>query len=342
MFRRLLTTTARSQKCAHHLSRSITTSSLRLQEEISTEEQRKKASKAQKIINAFQKQSQDPNFKEGDFSAKILENLAKEEAEEAKPVEPEFVAEPVPEPELFGTTETNKFKAETANLLKIVAESLYSDASIFIREFVSNASDAIEKCKFEEGLDKDFTITVNTDKEANTITFMDNGIGMTSDEIKSLLGTIAKSGTKAVKTGDNIDAATASNMIGQFGVGFYSSFMVGEKVEVYTKKHGAESGTYWLSEGVGEFTTQEAKNIEEGTRIVIHLKPEYAQYSEVDAVQEKLENTSSFTRYQIKLNGELLEMKKPIWTLPMREMDDDKHKELFNYMPVFLKYCILG
>jgi len=219
---------------------------------------------------------------------------------------------------------------------------LYSDASIFIREFVSNASDAIEKCKFEEGLDKDFTITVNTDKEANTITFMDNGIGMTSDEIKLLLGTIAKSGTKAVKTGDNIDAATASNMIGQFGVGFYSSFMVGEKVEVYTKKHGAESGTYWLSEGVGEFTTQEAKNIEEGTRIVIHLKPEYAQYSEVDAVQEKLENTSSFTRYQIKLNGELLEMKKPIWTLPMREMYDDKHKELFNYRPVFLKYCILG
>merc|ERR1712178_145428 len=310
--------------------RLINTTSIRLQEGLSPEEQAKKAAQAQKIIEEFQKKTQAEGFKDGDKvdidTEKILNDMENEAKQEKESVPPQ------PEPEFVGSTETSKFQAETANLLKIVAESLYSDASIFIREFVSNASDAIEKCKFEEGLDKDFFIAVTTDKEKNTITFTDNGIGMTTDEIKSLLGTIAKSGTKAVKTGENIDAETASNMIGQFGVGFYSSFMVGHKVEVFTKKHGAESGTYWLSKGVGEFSTQEAKNIDEGTRIVIHLKDEYKQYSEIDAVQEKLENTSSFTRYQIKLNGELLDMKKPIWTLSQREMDDEKHKELFQYL----------
>merc|ERR1711976_1074857 len=304
--------------------------SIRLQEELFPEEQAKKAAQAQKIIEEFQKKTQAEGFKDGDKvdidTEKILNDMESEAKQEKESVPPP------PEPEFVGSTETSKFQAETANLLKIVAESLYSDASIFIREFISNASDAIEKCKFEEGLDKDFCISVETDKANNTITFSDNGIGMSADDVKSLLGTIAKSGTKAVKTGEKIDKEAANNLIGQFGVGFYSSFMVGSKVEVFTRKHGEENGTYWISEGVGEFSTCQASNVEVGTKIVIHVKPEYRQFAEVDDVKEKLENTSSFTRYQIKLNDELLEMKKPIWTLPQRDMDDEKHNELFQYL----------
>ncbi|WP_415901614.1 molecular chaperone HtpG [Neptuniibacter sp. QD29_5] len=178
-------------------------------------------------------------------------------------------------------TETHGFQTEVKQLLHLMIHSLYSNKDIFLRELISNASDAAEKLRFEalsNGAlyenDGDLKINISFDKEAKTLTIADNGIGMSRDDVIEHLGTIAKSGTAQFLSQLTGDQNKDSQLIGQFGVGFYSSFIVADKVEVFTRKAGlpAEQGVHWVSEGEGEFTIGEVEIAGRGTSIVLHLK----------------------------------------------------------------------
>ncbi|WP_415883951.1 molecular chaperone HtpG [Neptuniibacter sp. QD34_54] len=178
-------------------------------------------------------------------------------------------------------TETHGFQTEVKQLLHLMIHSLYSNKDIFLRELISNASDAAEKLRFEalsNGAlyenDGDLKINISFDKEAKTLTIADNGIGMSRDDVIEHLGTIAKSGTAQFLSQLTGDQNKDSQLIGQFGVGFYSSFIVADKVEVFTRKAGlpAEQGVHWVSEGEGEFTIGEVEKAGRGTSIVLHLK----------------------------------------------------------------------
>lgn len=178
-------------------------------------------------------------------------------------------------------TETHGFQTEVKQLLHLMIHSLYSNKDIFLRELISNASDAAEKLRFEalsNGAlyenDGDLKINISFDKDANTLTIADNGIGMSRDDVIEHLGTIAKSGTAQFLSQLTGDQNKDSQLIGQFGVGFYSSFIVADKVEVFTRKAGlpTEQGVHWTSEGEGEFTIGEVEKADRGTQIVLHLK----------------------------------------------------------------------
>jgi TNF receptor-associated protein 1 len=202
----------------------------------------------------------------------------------------------------FSDQETRQFQAETKKLLHIVAKSIYTDKEVFVRELLSNCSDALEKQRYKElkGLSKmhgedGLRIEVDTDSKQRTITLFDTGVGMTKEEAVNNLGTIAKSGSKEFletlddHTGEESDAL--QSIIGQFGVGFYSSFIVADKVEVYTRSEGGK-GVAWVSDGDGSFVVSDASNLdfERGTKIVIKLKPdarEFCQEAEIEKIITK-------------------------------------------------------
>lgn len=185
--------------------------------------------------------------------------------------------------------ETLGFQAEVKKLLHLMIHSLYSNKEIFLRELISNASDAADKLRFlalsdadiYEG-DGDLKIWIETDADAKTVTISDNGIGMTRDEVIQHLGTIAKSGTSEFLSHMSGDQRNDSQLIGQFGVGFYSSFVVAKKVEVFTRKAGvsAEQGVHWVSEGEGEFVVENVDKAQRGTTIVLHLRDEDAEFAD--------------------------------------------------------------
>ena len=169
--------------------------------------------------------------------------------------------------------ETRGFQAEVKQVLNLVINSLYSHKEIFLRELISNASDACDKLRFEAtsntslyGDDTELKIRISFDKEARTVTVTDNGIGMSYDEVIEHIGTIAKSGTKEFFSKLTGDEAKDSHLIGQFGVGFYSAFIVADQVEIFTRKAGlpAEDGVHWVSDGVGEYTSEEITFIVQG------------------------------------------------------------------------------
>ena len=185
-------------------------------------------------------------------------------------------------------TETLGFQTEVKQLLQLMIHSLYSNKEIFLRELISNASDAAEKLRFEAlsnadlyENDGDLRIQVSFDEEAKTITIDDNGIGMSRDDVIAHLGTIAKSGTANFLSNLSGDAAKDSQLIGQFGVGFYSAFIVASKVDVYTRRAGlpGEEGVHWSSEGEGEFTLAQIDKPERGTRIVLSLKDDALEFA---------------------------------------------------------------
>lgn len=195
----------------------------------------------------------------------------------------------------------HNFEAEVAQLLHLVTHSLYSNADIFVRELVSNASDACDKLRFlattEDGLyenDGELAIRIDIDKATKTITFSDNGIGMNEDDAIEHLGTIAKSGTKAFLEKLSESDKKDGHLIGQFGVGFYSGFIVADKIVVESRKAGepADQGVRWVSDGTGKFTTETITKPNRGTSITLHLKDEYAGDSE--------ENTNYLNRHTIK------------------------------------------
>src|SRR5690349_4275481 len=186
------------------------------------------------------------------------------------------------------TPQKFEFQAEIKQLLDIVTHSLYTEKEIFIRELVSNASDALEKLRHLQLTEKeifddklDLEINVTTDDKAKTITIQDFGIGMTRDELVKNLGTIAHSGSKAFLKALGEGGAKNTNLIGQFGVGFYSAFMVAKTVKVYSHSwHANEPGHVWTSDGSGSYSVEESEGERRGTKIVIELKDDCAEFSQ--------------------------------------------------------------
>lgn len=235
--------------------------------------------------------------------------------------------------------EKHQFQAEVRKVLDIVINSLYTDKEIFIRELVSNASDALEKLRYTQQTEKEIydeklplEIEITTDDKANTITITDFGIGMTKDDLIENLGTIAHSGSKkfieAIQEGKGIN----ENMIGQFGVGFYSAFMVSDSVEVFTH-HYKKDGKHlvWKSDGSGEFEISEGKGHRRGTKIVVHLKDEHKDFSNKDRVENILKKYSSFVQFPIKLNGEQVNKVEAIWLRNKSEIKDEEYDEFFKF-----------
>ena len=233
----------------------------------------------------------------------------------------------------------HEFKAEVQQVLDIVINSLYTDKEVFIRELVSNASDALEKLRHLQLTEKEIydeelplEINIHTDEEANTITIEDHGIGMTRDELVENLGTIAHSGSKAflnaLKEGEQI----SENLIGQFGVGFYSVFMVASEVEVFTHnwKKTAKS-LLWKSEGSGTYELETVKGARRGTKIVVHLKEEAKEFSTELRVREILTHYSSFVQFPLKLNGEQINNVQPIWMRSKNDITEEEYQEFYKF-----------
>lgn len=255
-------------------------------------------------------------------------------------------------------TETLGFQTEVKQLLQLMIHSLYSNKEIFLRELISNASDAAEKLRFEAlsnadlyENDGDLRIQVSFDEEAKTITIDDNGIGMSRDDVIAHLGTIAKSGTANFLSNLSGDAAKDSQLIGQFGVGFYSAFIVASKVDVYTRRAGlpAAEGVHWSSEGEGEFTLAQVDKPERGTRIVLSLKEdadEFAngwrlrslvkKYSDHIAlpVQMLKEEMPSEEESEEKAEAELENVNSAtaLWTRNKSELSDEDYKGFYQHV----------
>src|ERR1700753_3309492 len=176
-------------------------------------------------------------------------------------------------------TQTHKFTAEVAQVLHLVTHSLYSHKEIFLRELISNASDACDKLRFESIAQPDLLsgdgqlhIDVSWDPQARTVTVRDNGIGMTREEVVANIGTIASSGTRRFLEAMSSEQKNDARLVGQFGVGFYSAFVVADRVTVLTRRAGSAEGVKWESDGKGEYSLESVELSERGTQVVLHLK----------------------------------------------------------------------
>ncbi|MBQ7723077.1 MAG: molecular chaperone HtpG, partial [Selenomonadaceae bacterium] len=254
------------------------------------------------------------------------------------------------------SVEKLQFQAETKRLLDLVVNSIYTNKEIFLRELISNASDALDKLRIESltnselAADEEPEIFIIPDEKTKTITISDNGIGMTRDEVIANIGTIAKSGTK-----DFLDklreasGAAAQELIGQFGVGFYSAFIVADKVELITRKAGTDSGVKWTSDGLGEYEIEDCDKDSHGTIIILHLKKDFCgddEYNFTDAyeIERLVKKYSDFVRYPIKMNFEVkgkpdeepsIEIRtvnsmKPLWTRNKSEITREEYDEFFK------------
>jgi len=237
--------------------------------------------------------------------------------------------------------EEHSFQAETRMLLDIVAKSLYSEKEVFVRELVSNASDALEKARYlsVEGtgaiLDtEDLRINITTDKYAKTLIIQDSGVGMTKEDLIANLGTIARSGSKAfMEELGGKSSQDVSNIIGKFGVGFYSAFMVSERVEVFTRTRAQDAvGLKWSSDGCGSYTIEECLDAEPGTKVVCHLKMEDREYCDEDTLKKVLKKYSSFIGYGIEINSEAINTIQPLWLLDPKEVTPEQHTEFYRYV----------
>ena len=259
--------------------------------------------------------------------------------------------------------ETLNFQTETKELLNLMIHSIYTHKEIFLRELVSNASDALDKLKFKALTDQnilkgdnEFKIEIFLNKEKNTITIKDNGIGMTHEEVISNIGTIAKSGsrafTKALKEAKN--NTEELSVIGQFGVGFYSSFMVANKITLKTKSSDSDTGVKWVSTGEGSFTIEDTKKSDRGTEIILHLRPEEneedsnVEYLEEYKIKELIQKYSDYVRYPILLEVtktiedeetkekiETIEQEKinsqtPLWKKSKTEITEEEYNEFYQ------------
>jgi len=232
-----------------------------------------------------------------------------------------------------------EFQAEISQLLDIVTHSLYTEKEIFIRELVSNASDALEKLRHLQLTEKeihddklDLEINVTTDDKAKTITIQDFGIGMTRAELVENLGTIAHSGSKAFLKALGEGAAKNAHLIGQFGVGFYSAFMVAKSVKVFTHSwRASEPGQLWESDGSGSYAIEESEGQRRGAKIVIELKDECAEYAQEWRVKEILERYSAFVSFPINLNGKRVNTVQALWLRNKNEIKDEEYLEFYKF-----------
>ena len=234
--------------------------------------------------------------------------------------------------------ETFSFQTEVGQLLDIVAGSLYSNREIFLRELISNASDACDKLRYEaltaSALTENaepFAVVLDVDKKAKTLSISDNGIGMNHADLLETLGTIARSGTGAfletLKDGSKGDLG----LIGQFGVGFYSAFMVANKVEVLTRKAGEDQSWLWTSDGKGQFTIEPADRAETGTTVVLHLKKDAKEFLEDVRVRHIVRTYSDHIGFPVRLGEETLNSASAIWTRPAKEVTEDQHTEFYHH-----------
>lgn len=246
--------------------------------------------------------------------------------------------------------ERHEFQAEVKQLLDLMVHSLYSDKDIFLRELVSNASDALDKRRFEQVARPELAdaaaleIHLAIDAAARTLTVSDNGIGMTRDEVVKNIGTIARSGTKEFLAQLKAAAATdAPGLIGQFGVGFYSAFMVADRITLTTRKAGADDATRWESTGDGTYTLEAAERATVGTSITLHLKPADPEHGLHDYATESMLATivkrySDFVGYPIRMAkadgelGEPLNSRNAIWDRPKAEVTEQEYKDFYRHV----------
>lgn len=261
-----------------------------------------------------------------------------------------------------------EFQAEARQLLDLMVHSVYSNKDSFLRELISNASDALDKLRLEAFRNKDLDvdtsdlhIQIEVDKDARTLTIRDNGIGMTRAEVVDLIGTLAKSGTaelrqqlREAKNAQN--EAASEELIGQFGIGFYSSFMVADKVELLTRKAGESEATKWESSGEGTYTIESVENALQGTSVTLHLKPEDAEdelhdYTSEFKIKSLVKKYSDFIAWPIRMEVErrtpateeggeetvtreveTLNSMKALWARPKDEVSEEEYKEFYKHI----------
>lgn len=246
-------------------------------------------------------------------------------------------------------TETLGFKAEVRELLKLMIHSLYSHREIFLRELISNASDANDKLRFLAigepellGEERDLGVWVTPDDKAGTLSIRDNGIGMTREEAVAHLGTIAKSGTAEFVSRLSGDAARDSALIGQFGVGFYSAFIVADKVEVLSRKAGAPAsqGVRWTSAADGEYTVETIEHAPRGTTVILHLKEDAKEFADSWRLRSLVRRYSDHLAFPVhmpktgeaSLDYEPVNQAKALWTRPRTEVTDDEYREFYRHI----------
>jgi molecular chaperone HtpG len=265
-----------------------------------------------------------------------------------------------------------EFQAEARQLLDLMVHSVYSNKDSFLRELISNASDALDKLRLEAFRNKDLDvdtsdlhIEIDVDKNARTLTIRDNGIGMTRDEVIGLIGTLAKSGTAELRqqlreARNQKDTAASEELIGQFGIGFYSSFMVADKVELLTHKAGESEATRWESSGEGTYTIESVEDAQPGTAVTLHLKPEDAEdelhdYTSEWKIRSLVKQYSDFIAWPIRMQverrtpssqeegeeggeevvtieTETLNSMKALWARPKDEVSDEEYKEFYKHV----------
>ena len=250
------------------------------------------------------------------------------------------------------TAETHKFQAETRQVLDLMIHSLYSNREIFLRELVSNASDALDRLRFAavkddsvyEG-DHDLRIEIEADEEAGTLTIRDNGIGMGREDVIENIGTIAKSGTRAFLDQLSGDEQADAHLIGQFGVGFYSSFIVADRVAVLTRKAGeaASEGVRWESDGAGEYSLEPVERATHGTEVILHLKESAKEFLNAWTLRSLISRYSDHIGFPIRMQeenedeekgGEWKDVNKAsaLWTLPKSDISDEEYQSFYKYL----------
>jgi molecular chaperone HtpG len=245
--------------------------------------------------------------------------------------------------------ETHGFQAEVRELMKLMIHSLYSNREIFLRELISNASDANDRLRFAAiadpallGSDAELSIWVDADAAAGTLTIRDNGIGMTREEAIAHLGTIAKSGTAEFFRALSGDQQKDSQLIGQFGVGFYSAFIVSDRVEVLTRKAGApdEAGVRWESGADGEFTVEAITRAERGTSVILHLKADAKEFAEDYRLRALIRRYSDHIGFPVlmrktgeaSLDYEVCNQAKALWARPRAEITDEEYGQFYQHI----------
>ncbi|MCA9038113.1 MAG: molecular chaperone HtpG, partial [Planctomycetaceae bacterium] len=236
------------------------------------------------------------------------------------------------------------FQAEIKQLLHLLSHSLYQNREITIRELVSNASDALDKFRYltltsdVTGDASDLRVVLDPDKEARVLTIRDNGVGMTRDELTQNLGTIARSGSlDFLRNAQQTESKDSSlHLIGQFGVGFYSAFMLADRVEVITRSHKEENGWVWESTGDGSYTITEATEpVERGTSIRLHLKKDLDEYTDPIRLKYILRKYSTFVPHAIYVQDEHINNQPPIWVEPRNSLTEEQYQNFYEYLTHF-------
>ena len=263
----------------------------------------------------------------------------------------------IQEPEQASQKQTLGFQAEVRDLLKLMIHSLYSHREIFLRELISNASDANDRLRFAALADPALTggqgeleIRIDADSKAGTVTITDNGIGLTRDEAVANLGTIARSGTAEFFRSLTGDQQKDSQLIGQFGVGFYSAFIVAERVEVLSRKAGtpAEAGVRWESSADGDFTVETVTRSDPGTSVTLHLKEDAKEFADTYRLRSLIRRYSDHIGFPVRMRKEkaadkeddpavipeyeVVNQAKALWTLPRADIKDEEYKQFYQYI----------